>query len=166
MRQDLTHSRVESVKSSTSTSVLDAMKDKAHHLIKKFNILIKEISKIESAMSGCMDMFKVWTKTTNSEKKNRVSQLVKELDSVKDEKNVEHYQNRLANHRNAEMNIIAAAQSGLKALIEALEVDNEIIAKELKAKSTRLSHIKREMEEDEPGKQIPATLRVNPDSNR
>lgn len=150
-------------KHSQSVGILDPLRDRAHQLIKKMSLVYSEASKVDLAYEGLLSLMKGWLKTSASQRKAEVEDLIKKLEVSKDEGNLKDCKNKLLNHRQSEANIVSTCQTALKGLIEAIERDIDTISKELVAKSKKLSNLKVEMDKVEPGKQIPAVLKVTPD---
>jgi hypothetical protein len=144
------------------TNVLDALREKAHTLIKKLTLLYKEASKIDSAYEGTIDLMRGWSKTTNSSKKDYIESMLQGLDDMNDSVDVKVYKEKIAVFKHTELQIVTSCQQNFKALCEALETDIEALSTGLVAKSKKLSQLKVEMDKIEPGKQIPATLKTNP----
>ena len=149
--------------SSAQASALDQLKDKAHQLLKKFNLLVKETSKIDGALQGTVELMKNVAKTSSPEERLRLEQLLKSLDDSQDTHDMATYLSRLHAHRSTEHSLLASAQSGLRTLIDALQSDIELISAELKNRSKKLSLIKVEVEGLDSSRKIPATLKVYPD---
>ena len=143
--------------------MLDSLRDKAHQLLKKFNMLVKETAKIDGALQGTVDLMKNVAKNSAPEERSRLEQVLKTIDDAKDQHDMATYQARLHSHRTTEHSLVISAQNGLRNLIEALQADIELISAELKNRSKKLSLIKLEVEGLDSSRKIPATLKVYPD---
>lgn len=169
LKDKLRDSDIHSVKDTINKShtvhqgQLDSLKERAHNLIKKLALLYKEASKIDKAYEGTLSLMKNWVNNTNSDRREHIEQLLESLSSMADTHDIKIYNEKLHNHKKEEMNISNACTSGLRLLIEVLDSDIENISKELINKSKKLSMLKVEMDKVEPGKQIPAELKVVPD---
>jgi hypothetical protein len=149
--------------SSTQNNILDSLKDKAHQLLKKFNMLVKETAKIDAALRGTVDLMRNVAKNSAPGEKTRLEQVLQTIDEAKDQHDMAAYQSRLHGHRTTELSLVTSAQNGLRTLIDALQNDIDLISAELKNRSKKLSLVKVEVEGLDSGRQIPATLKVSPD---
>ena len=141
---------------------LDQLKDKAHQLLKKLALVYKEASKVDKAYEGTLDLLKGWSKSTSSDKKTHIENLITTLDGMNDIADIKIYNDKIHRHKQEEIDITNACTSQFRYLIEELESDITSISKELVNKSKKLSMLKVEMDKVEPGRQIPATLVVQP----
>jgi hypothetical protein len=164
--ESLDNSKMQSMRSEKATGVvgiLDPLREKVLQLLKKLRSYYKQAAKIDSAYEGTLSLMKGWVKSTGSNKRGEIEQLIGKLEAMKDAQDFSTYKEKIISHKILEEKIVSSAQNGLKSICEAVESDIRNIEQEIINKSKKLSYLKVEMDKVEPGKQIPATLRVDPD---
>ena len=132
-------------KSTVQVGTLDALKERAHSLLKRLNHTLKQATKVEQAYLGTVDLLKNWTRTSSSQRISQVEEMLIALESMGDGDDLKLLNQRLHSYRQREIAIEAECIEKFRSLIADLEADTEIVNTVILNKSKKITRLKTEM---------------------